>query len=125
MMGRKISIKAGSVAVEAEINDSAAADAIWKALPVKSEVNTWGQEVYFAIPVTVGPENGREVVNAGDIAYWPPGKAFCIFFGRTPASRGNEIRAASAVNVIGGIVGDPEVFSTVKDSEEVSVARLP
>ena len=124
-MVRKISIRVGSVAVEAELDDSATDDAIWKALPIKSEANIWGQEIYFGIPVTVGPENGQEVVSAGDIAYWPPGKSFCVFFGRTPASRGNEIRAASAVNVFGKIVGDPKVFSSVKDGEEVSVARLP
>ena len=124
-MVRKISIRAGSVAAEAEIDDSATADAIWKALPIKSEANTWGQEIYFGIPVTVGPENGREVVKAGEIAYWPRGKAFCIFFGPTPASRGNEIRAASAVNVFGKIVGNPMVFSVVKDGEEVTVFRLP
>ncbi len=123
-VARKIAIHAGSVVVTAEINSSATANAIWEALPIKSIANTWGQEIYFTIPVTVGPENGREIVNNGEIAYWPPGKAFCIFFGPTPASRGKEIRAASAVNVFGKIEGNPQIFSSIMDGENISIARL-
>jgi hypothetical protein len=69
-------------------------------------------------------KTAQELVEVGDLGYWPSGNAFCIFFGPTPASRGNEIRAASAVNVFGRIVGDPKVFSTIKDGEEVSVDGL-
>lgn len=123
-MTRKISIKAGSIRAEAGIIDSATSDAIWKAIPIKSTANTWGDEIYFSIPVTAGPENGQEVVNAGDIAYWPPRKAFCIFFGPTPASRGSEIRAASEVNVFGKLTGDPKVFSTVRDGEIIFVEKI-
>jgi uncharacterized protein len=123
-MARRISIQAGSIAVEAEIFDNATADAIWKALPINSLVNTWGEEIYFTIPVNVKLENGREIVNVGDIAYWPPGKAFCIFFGLTPASRGNEIRAASAVNVFGKIGSDLQVLSAVRDGDTISVVSL-
>lgn len=123
-MPRQISIRAGSVTAKAELLDNETAKAIWKALPINSTVNTWGDEIYFSIPVTVSSKNGKEVVNAGDIAYWPPGKAFCIFFGLTPASRGKEIRAASTVNIFGKISGDPKVFSTVRDGEKISVSRL-
>jgi uncharacterized protein len=124
-MTRKILIKAGSVAAEAEILENATAEAVWKALPIKSTVNTWGEEIYFNIPVTAKPENGREIVNAGEVAYWPPGKALCIFFGPTPMSKGDEIRAASEVNIFGKIVGDAKVFSAVNDGEKITVTRLP
>jgi len=122
-MTRKIIIQAGSITAEAELVENKTANTIWEALPINSTVNTWGSEVYFAIPVSVASENGQEVVTAGDIAYWPPGKAFCIFFGPTPSSRGNEIRAASAVNVFGKLAGDPKVFSAVRDGKRISISR--
>ncbi len=122
-MHREIEIRIGSITVEAELVDNATSDAIWEALPFDSNVNTWGKEVYFTIPVTVELKNGREVVNSGDIAYWPPGKAFCIFFGPTPASRGGEIRAASKVNVFGKLIGEPGVLSSALDGDKIFVAR--
>lgn len=120
---REIRIKAGSVEAIAELNDTATADAIWNALPIKASGSTWGDEIYFGIPVYVGEEDGREVVDLGDIAYWPPGHAFCIFFGPTPMSRGNEIRPASAVNVVGKIKGDPRVFQSVRSGETVILEK--
>lgn len=122
-MARRIIIQAGKVSLDAELNDNATADAVWESLPIKGTASTWGNEVYFSIPVTADLENGQEVVNVGDIAYWPPGKAFCIFFGPTPVSRGDEIRAASAVNAIGRITGNPGVLSAIRDGEEVLVSR--
>jgi len=92
-------------------------------LPIEARANTWGDEIYFGIPVKVGPENPREVVELGDLAYWPPGNAFCIFFGRTPASRGDEIRPASAVNVFGRVEGDPKVFKKVRSGDAVRIER--
>ncbi|MFQ6126756.1 MAG: cyclophilin-like fold protein [Candidatus Heimdallarchaeota archaeon] len=77
--------------------------AIWEALPIEAKVQTWGDEIYFSIPVDVAEENAKEVVNLGDLGYWPPGAAFCIFFGKTPASKGDEIRPASRVNVFGAL----------------------
>ncbi len=121
---RKIKITAGAVQAIAELNDSATANAIWEALPIKARANTWGDEIYFGIPVHVGEENGKEVVDMGDIAYWPPGSAFCIFFGPTPASRGTEIRPASAVNVVGKVEGDPKVFKSVRSGEQVILEKL-
>ncbi|MFC1929524.1 cyclophilin-like fold protein [Chloroflexota bacterium] len=123
-MSKRISIRTGSIGVEAELVDNATSDAIWKALPLESVVNTWGQEIYFSILVTMELENGQEVVSEGDIAYWPPGKAFCIFFGPTPASRGDEIRAASKVNVFGKVVGDLEVLRRVSDGEKIFVEKV-
>ena len=122
-MAREMKIKAGSVEMTAELNDSKTADAIWDALPITARGNTWGDEIYFGIPVSAGEENGKEVVEMGDIAYWPPGSAFCIFFGPTPASRGNEIRPASAVNVVGKVIGDPKAFKSVRSGEQVVLER--
>ena len=111
--------------VEASLTDESpeTAKAVWEALPIEARANTWGDEIYFGIPVKVGPENPREVVELGDLAYWPPGSAFCIFFGRTPASRGDEIRPASAVNVFGRVEGDPTVFKKVRSGDTVRIER--
>lgn len=99
------------------------AKALWEALPIEAKANTWGDEIYFGILVDAGPENPREAVDLGDLAYWPPGKAFCVFFGRTPASRGDEIRPASAVNVLGRVEGDPRVFKKVRSGDRVRIER--
>jgi len=122
-MARKIKITAGAVQATAELNDSKTANAIWEALPIKARGNTWGDEIYFGIPVSMAEENGKEVVDMGDIAFWPPGSAFCIFFGPTPASRGSEIRPASAVNIVGKVEGDPKVFKAVHSGEQVALER--
>ena len=122
-MARELRIKAGGVEAIAELNDSKTADAIWEALPITARGSTWGDEIYFGIPVYVGEENGKEVVELGDIAYWPPGSAFCIFFGPTPASRGSEIRPASAVNVVGRVKGDAKVFKSVRSGEQVILEK--
>ena len=122
---RKIRISAGGVTATAALNDTATADAIWNALPIEASANTWGDEVYFAIPLHVAQEPGAsDLVQAGDVAYWPPGHAFCIFFGPTPASRGSECRAASAVTVVGRIDGDARVFASVPDGEDVRLEAL-
>lgn len=96
-------------------------EAIRKALPIKGRAARWGDEIYFSVAVRVGEENGQEVVQKGDLCYWPPGNAFCIFFGPTPASSRGEIRAASAVNLFGRVLGDPGVFKVVKSGEEIRV----
>jgi len=120
---RRIRITAGSVSAEAVLNDTKTADAIWEALPIEARANTWGDEIYFSIPVRLGEENAQEVVEMGDLGYWPPGNAFCIFFGPTPASRGDEIRPASPVNVFGKLEGDPAVFKKVRSGEKVRVEK--
>ena len=123
-MEKKIKIEIGEVKVEAELNGSKTAQSIWEALPIKGSANLWGEEIYFAIPVKSGQEQGaRDVVSSGELGYWPPGHAFCIFFGPTPASRGDEIRAASAVNIIGKVLGDPKVFRMAKDGGEITLEK--
>jgi hypothetical protein len=94
--------------------------AILDALPVESRVNRWGDEIYFTIPVEVGPENTTSKVEVGDVAYWPPGKALCIFFGPTPISEDDRPKPASPVNVVGK-VGDATVLRKVKDGATVTV----
>ena len=122
---RKIEVAAGSVLVTATLNDSSTADALWDALPLEASANTWGDEIYFRVAVQVDEEDeASDVVNMGALAYWPPGQALCLFFGRTPASRGDEIRAASAVNVIGSIEGDATVLKHVESGARVVVSRV-
>lgn len=122
-MVRRIEVTAGRVRAQAELNESQTAQAIWDALPFEGLANTWGDEIYFSIPLMLQLEAGQEVVQIGDLGYWPPGKAFCIFFGPTPASTADVVRAASAVSVFGRILGDASVFRNVKDGTPVTVRR--
>ena len=102
--------------------------AIWDVLPFESKAQTWGDEIYFSIPVAVDEENAKEVVELGDLGYWPPGAAFCIFFGKTPASKGDEIRPASRVNVFGKLEEiDSEIIARlrrVSARETIRVERV-
>jgi len=122
-MKRKIKITVGKLELEGWLNETKTAARVFEALPITSTVNTWGDEIYFTIPVDTGPEDAKELVSLGDIAYWPPGKAMCIFFGKTPISRGDEIRPASAVNIIGKVEGDLKTLRKVKDGEGITIRR--
>jgi uncharacterized protein len=122
---RKIQIDAGKAKLRGVLYDNPTADAIWAALPLDADANTWGAEIYFGIPVHLEQaEDARDRLEAGELGYWPPGKAFCIFFGKTPASLGDEIRAASAVNVFGRIEGDLKSLYHVEDGDRVTIARV-
>lgn len=123
MAQRRIRITTSAASADAVLNDSATAAAVWDALPFSVAADTWGDEIYFSIPVKVKAESARDVVEIGDLGYWPPGSAFCIFFGRTPASRGDEIRAASPVNIFGRVVGDATVFKNVRAGALIRVER--
>lgn len=122
---RKILIRAAGVTATAELYDNATADAIWEALPITAPGNRWGDEIYFKIPVRL-PQAGdaRQVVEAGELGYWPVGHAFCIFWGPTPASHGDEIRAYSPVNVFGRLEGDPAIFDSVPGGAEIELDRV-
>ncbi len=124
-MGQRITIRAGDVSAEAELNDSPCAALICDALPIEATVNTWGQEIYFDTGVACELEpDAREDVAVGELGYWPTGRAFCVFFGATPASGPDGApRAASAVNIIGRIAGDAGVFASVSDGETVTLSR--
>lgn len=109
--------------MDAMLNDSPTAQEIARALPLEAEANTWGEEIYFSVPVHMPLDDGaKELVDAGDLGYWPKGKAFCIFFGPTPISAPGEIRPASAVNIVGKVTGDPSHFKRVKDGDLVRLA---
>jgi hypothetical protein len=121
---RKIRITAGKVSAEGVLNTSPTATQIWEALPIEGRGNTWGDEIYFSIPVQAKPEkDAREIVAVGELGYWAPGSAFCIFFGRTPASTDDRPRAASAVNILGRIQGDATVFKVVSSGTRVRLER--
>ena len=122
-MSKTITIKAGKIEVVAELNETRTAQAIWDALPVKGRASTWGDEIYFSIPARLDEEDAQELVGMGDLGYWPPGTAFCLFFGPTPMSVGEEIRPASAVNVFGRVSGDAKVLKQVASGAEVIVER--
>jgi uncharacterized protein len=117
-----IAIRIGTLSMEAELNDTPTAQKIAVALPLRTSFNTWGDEIYFAIPVNADlDDSAQEVVEVGDLGYWPPGKAWCIFFGQTPVSQPGKIMPASAVNVIGKVLGDATQFKTVVREREVIV----
>lgn len=123
-MRNTIRIKVDAVEIEVELNSTRTARALLRTLPLKARANTWGNEIYFDVPLHVEIENGKEVVEIGDVAYWPDGPSLCLFFGRTPASHGDEVRAASAVTVVGRIIDDPNVLKPVKQGAEVTIEKV-
>lgn len=123
-MSYRITITAGSVTMEAELNDSPTAQLIWEALPIIGRANTWGDEIYFDIPVQAEQApDARADVEVGELGYWPAGSAFCIFFGPTPASSGDQPRAASPVNVVGRVLGDATAFRRVGAGAKVMLSK--
>jgi len=118
-----ITIAVGELTMGAILNDSPTAMAIADVLPITAGFNTWGDEIYFTIPVDAAlEEDAREDVALGDLGYWPTGKAFCIFFGPTPMSRNGKIIPASAVNIIGKVTGDATRFRRVMGVGRVTVS---
>jgi hypothetical protein len=120
-MGKKILIRAGTIEAAAELNDTRTAQTIWETVPIKGRVNLWGDEIYFSIPLSLELEAGQELVNMGELGYWPEGNAFCIFFGPTPVSREDEIRPASPVTVFGKVIGDATVFKKATAGMEITI----
>ncbi len=119
-MSRAFVIEINGQSLEAELNHSPTAEQIMKALPISASAQCWGDEIYFRIPVSADLEAGAKAeVQVGDLAYWPPGQAFCIFFGRTPASTDETPRAASPVTVVGKVLGDLEMLRDVCDGEPI------
>ena len=121
----RIRITAGKVSVEAELNGSATSEKLLEALPITGKANRWGDEIYFNIPVEAEEaDDARAEMAVGEIAFWPPGSAFCIFWGPTPASSGKQPQAASPVNVLGQIAGDAKQFSAVASGTKVVIEAV-
>jgi len=122
----KIRISVGDLTMEAELNETPTAQKVANALPIRTTFNTWGEEIYFAIPVEADlDESAKEEVELGDLGYWPTGTAFCIFFGQTPMSTPEKIVPASAVNIIGKVLGDATRFKEVMHEREVVLDAAP
>ena len=124
--GKLVRVSVGDLRLNAELYRSDAAEEFWAALPQSGSVNRWGQEIYAAIPLQLEPTSeDREVVFVGELAYWPPGSALCVFWGPTPASRSpEEVRAASKVIPLGRlrIVPTPDL-DACQAGEQITVER--
>lgn len=122
---RRIRISSQNLELTAKLNDSNTSNMIWEALPITGKVQTWGDEIYFPIPIHAETEDATaaEVVDEGAIAYWPPGKALCLFWGPTPASQGDEIRPASIVNVCGKIEGNAQLLNNAPNGAEIVIEK--
>ena len=121
----KIRITVGDLSMEADLKDSLTAQKVAEALPITTSFSTWGEEIYFAIPVDADlDDTAREVVGLGDLGYWPTGSAFCIFFGQTPMSEPGKIVPASAVNIIGKVIGDATKFKEVMGERNVTLEAV-
>jgi uncharacterized protein len=124
-MAHPIIITAGSVLAEAELNDSPTAQMIREALPITGQAKTWGDEIYFKIPIQMEEApDARADVEVGELGYWPMGEAFCIFFGPTPASTGAAPRAASPVNIVGRVLGDAASLTSFRQVEAGATVTL-
>lgn len=122
---REVVFKVGAIELRARLADTATALKIWNALPLAAAVQTWGDEIYFDVPVSSDREpDARDVVEAGDIAFWPDGKAIAIGFGPTPISRNSEIRLASPCNIWAHAVDDVRVLRTVESGAEIIVRAV-
>ena len=121
---KTIQIRAGSISMQAELNDHPTAVKIWEALPIEGRANLWGSEIYFEIPVDAEVEpDARQDVEIGELGYWPVGHAFCIFYGPTPVSRDAKPRAYSSVNILGHVLGDVAQFQMVSSNQKVTLER--
>ena len=120
----KIKIIAGNIQVNADLENTNTASVIFNALPIESTAHLWGEEIYFNIPVELELEDGKEILEEGDIAYWPSGKSMCIFFGPTPSSKGEEIRAYSPVSVFGRVSDDAKKLKKVREGDRIRVEAL-
>ena len=124
MAMEEITITAGDITVQAQLNESETAQRIFDILPVEGTTNVWGDEIYFSIPLELPQApDAREEMTIGELAYWPQGNAFCIFFGPTPVSTGDAPKAYSPVNVFGSVTGDATAFKAVADGSLVRVSR--
>lgn len=119
-----IKIHVGTVALDAELHDTPTGKKVFQLLPLNTNFDTWGDEIYFSVSMESElDETATEEVSMGDLGFWPPGKAFCIFFGPTPMSTPGKIVPASAVNIIGKIHGDAARLKEVMHEIQVTVEK--
>ena len=125
MGDRQIQISTGNLTLAATLNELETANQLWESLPITGRVQIWGDEIYFSIPLNVEEELGsQETVQAGTVAYWPPGSALCLFWGPTPISAPGEIRPASAVNVVGILDNDPNLLAEGPSQAEIIIEKI-
>ena len=125
MGDRQVQISTGNLTLAATLNELETANQLWESLPITGRVQIWGDEIYFSIPLNVEEELGsQETVQAGTVAYWPPGSALCLFWGPTPISAPGEIRPASAVNVVGILDNDPNLLAEVPSQAEIIIEKI-
>jgi len=118
----KIIIEIEDIVMEAELSDTPTAQKITEALPFEGSVNVWGDEIYFDIALTIELEpDARQDVEVGDLGYWPAGPAFCIFFGPTPVSTGNQPRAYSPVNIFGRVLDNLQPLKSVSNGATIKI----
>ena len=121
----KILIEFENFSLQARLNDSPTAQELLKQLPIESQVNTWGEEIYFEIPVDMPQEpDAQEILSVGDLGYWPMGQAFCIFFGPTPVSTDERPQAYSPVNILGKILDNCEELISIQNQATVRLERV-
>ncbi len=114
MSRMRVVIEEADLVLSVELNLSVSATALWAALPLEAPAQTWGDEVYFSVPVDCPPDDAQATVPSGAVGYWPPGRAVCLFFGEQPVS---------PVNVIGVLGGDPAVLGAVAEGQTVRLER--
>jgi uncharacterized protein len=123
-MPTKIKIFINDVQLDAELSDTACAQAIAESLPIEARPNTWGDEFYFTIQVSMPlDDTATTSVKVGDIGFWPPGNALAIFFGPTPMSNGSEPVPASEVNLVGKVIGDATSLRKVKGASKIKIDK--
>lgn len=122
-MSRRVEFQIGEHAFTATLLDTPVADAIWNALPLETGYSTWGDEIHFDTGIDIDPGPSRETVDLGDVGYWPPGRALCLFYGPTPMSGPGEIRPASPVAVFGKLAGDAKALKAIR-GRRIRVSRL-
>ena len=119
----RIQIETKDIVLTANLSENETAQSIYAALPIEGQVNRWGEEIYFLISVELSEaSDAREEMSIGELGYWPPGRAFCIFFGPTPASQDDTPRAASNVNPFGMIEGDATALTSIPHGETITIS---